>query len=110
MGAQTQAACEAQAFLDARQLTLQACLIAVPRRHGPKAGVQLDARGTGFRGGFNLHRIGADEQGDTAARGGQTRAGVLHAIELTGHIQPALGGDLLTALGHQANMSAPCAR
>jgi hypothetical protein len=38
---------------------------------------------------------------------GQPGAGIAHAVELPGHVQPALGGDFLTAFGHQADHLRP---
>ena len=37
----------------------------------------------------------------------QTSRGIAHRIELSAHIQSALGGDFLPSLGHQANILGP---
>jgi len=71
---------------------------------GQRTGVQLDTGGARLSRRFDLHRVGANEQGHPAARCSQACASALNAFELTGDVQAALGGDFLATLWHQANM------
>jgi len=111
MGAQAKAARKAQAFLDAREFALEASLISIPPGMSQGARMELHTRGPGLGRGFDLHRVGTDEQGNPAASGSQSRTRILNTVELTCHVQPTFRGDLLATLGYQADMLwAPCAR
>ena len=68
------------------------------------AGVDLHHRGAGGLGGFQLVRLGVDEQGNPGAVLRQEPAGGLDFGELAGHVQAAFGGEFLAPLGHQAGI------
>ena len=96
-----------QAGTQARQFGLQARLVLVPprMRQRPQNATQHTGSGLGRR--IDLGRVSTDEQRHAASACARRGAGGSYAIELTNHIQPALGGDFLAALRHQAHMLGP---
>jgi hypothetical protein len=60
-----------------------------------------------LRRGVDLRRIGVDEEADDHAAVAQAAHGVEHGRLVSRHVEPALGGDLLAALGHQAGVGRP---
>ena len=71
---------------------------------GVGAGVDLHNRCAGRVGGVELRPVRRDEQRDADAGLPQREAGGAHPLQMTDHVQPALGGALLAPLRHQADV------
>ena len=93
-----------QADLQTSQLLLQQTGIAIPPSMGQGTGMQLHTGGSGFGGRIDLSEIRTDEQGHPRTSLCQADTGGMNTIELADHVQPAFGGDFLTALGNQAHV------
>ena len=63
----------------------------------------FDDRGANRRGGFDLRRLGGDEQRNADAGPAQLSNRCTQQIALTGSIEPAFGRALGPALGNDAN-------
>jgi hypothetical protein len=81
---------------------LQLGLLGAPLQLAISAGVQFDHRRSQHDGGFELARIGLDEQGDADAGVAQPGDHRLQVIVLAGGVEATLGGPLLALLGHDA--------
>ena len=68
---------------------------------GVGAGVDLARARADARGGLDLRGLGVDEHAGDDAGVGEAGDHVLQARLLREHVEPALGGDLVAALGHQ---------
>ena len=72
-------------------------------RLGERPSVQLDERAACSGGGLDLFRIGVDEKADLDARLAKRLGGGGDGVDLAGHIEPALGGDLSPVFRDEAN-------
>ncbi len=81
----------------------------VARRGGVRvvAGVELDGVGAGGLAGPDLRVVGVDERGDPDARLGEASHGRADPGLVGGHVESALGRELLPSLGHQADVVGP---
>ncbi len=70
---------------------------------GIATGVDLDKGGTTLGSRIDLDGIGIDKEGNLGPHRGETGNGISHLVQLTGHVQTALGGHLGALLRHQTN-------
>ena len=64
--------------------------------------MDLDCVGADLARGFDLIRVGVDEQGDLDSGASQLGNERLKRRYLARDVEPALGGDLLPVLGYEA--------
>ena len=74
-----------------------------PKTFGERAGVQFDELAAGVRGGFDLLRVGRDEQADGDPGVVQSFARLRERAQLANDVQPAFGGYFLSPLRDNAN-------
>src|SRR5216117_207035 len=74
-----------------------------PETFGEGAGVQFDELAAGARGGFDLRRVGRDEQADGDPGVVQSFARLRERAQLANDVQPAFGGYFLSPLRDNAN-------
>ncbi len=91
-----------RASLQPLQLAHRPLGVGLAHRLAIGAGVQLHHLGAGLGGRGDLVGIGVDEQRDADARLAQHPHRRRHPVVAGHDIQPALGGQLLAPLGHQA--------
>ena len=69
---------------------------------GVVAGMELDRRRAGFGAGTQLRVVGVDEEAHADARRRESTDRRVHAGHLPRDVEPALGGQLLAPLRHEA--------
>src|ERR1043165_5386970 len=74
-----------------------------PDTFGKSPGVQFNELAAGARGGFNLRRVGRDEQADVDPGLVQFLARLREDGQLANDVQPPFGGDFLAPLRDKAN-------
>ena len=74
------------------------------------SGVYLHHGRTELLRGIQLPLLGIDEQGNTDAGLAAAPGRFTHGVIMPHHVQPALGGQLLPALGHHADVVRPDAQ
>ncbi len=70
---------------------------------GVTAGVDLDKGGATLGSRIDLNGIGIDKERNLRPHRGETGNGISHLVQLTGHVQTALGGHLGALLRHQTD-------